>query len=226
MNIFIDGGTNFFQGLTVFHERLNFDETWQIYCFEANPETYERATQKVPTWLRNCNFTFLNQALSSTNGVVKVNCASSDDSCMSYYDGVLWKNWARRIAGRIRRLLNISPYRNQGSNILENPPTVDGDHVFRYKTYEIEAVSLRDFLEKLTETQKMGKVAIKLDIEGAEFDVLDDLFASPIISSIDELYVEFHERFFKGQEAEYEQKKLGYFQKAETIPNLKIYEWN
>jgi FkbM family methyltransferase len=92
MNIFIDGGTNRFQGLTAFHKRLNFDETWKVYCFEANPETYKDSIKRVPTWLKNLNFQFFNQAISSADGFVTVNCASTDDSCMHYYNSVLWKN--------------------------------------------------------------------------------------------------------------------------------------
>lgn len=226
MKIFIDGGTNNFQGLSSFHERLNFDKNWKIYCFEANPETYQRATKRVPHWLKNLDFQFFNQAIANVDGVVKINCASSDDSCMHYYDGVLWKNCALRMFGKIRRLLNISPHRNQGSNILENPPENDGDHIFRYKSQEIEAVRLSNFVEKILEAEKPEKIIIKLDIEGAEFSVLDDLFASPVVSKIAELNVEFHERFFKGQEDEYKQKKLGYFQQAKVMQGLIINEWN
>ena len=167
-----------------------------------------------------------NQAITNVDGVVTINCASTDDSSMYYYDGVLWKNYAIRIIGTIRRLLNISPHRNQGSNILENPPENDGDHIFRYKSQEIGAVRLSNFVEKVIEAENPEKIIIKLDIEGAEFSVLDDLFASPVISKITELNVEFHERFFKGQEDEYRQKKLGYFSQAKAIQGLIINEWN
>ncbi|MGL5033633.1 MAG: FkbM family methyltransferase, partial [Microcystaceae cyanobacterium] len=205
MNIFIDGGTNIFQGLSSFNQNLQFDENWKIYCFEANPETYARATKRVPAWLQNLDFKLFNQAISDSNGFVNVNCASSDDSCMHYYEGSLWKNHALRIIGKIRRTLKISPYRNQGSNILENPPANDGDHIFRYKTIQVPSVRLSDFVQNIIETEKPEKIIVKLDIEGAEFSVLDDLFSTPAVTEINELYVEFHERFFKGQEADYEQ---------------------
>ncbi|MFM7191098.1 MAG: hypothetical protein ACKOX2_09810, partial [Microcystaceae cyanobacterium] len=117
MKIFIDGGTNLFQGLTQFHGQFHFDSTWQIYCFEANPETYQMALKRIPSWLQPLNFQVLNQALADQAGTVTVNCASADDSCMQYYDGVLWKNLARRGVGKIRRLMGISPHTNQGSNI-------------------------------------------------------------------------------------------------------------
>ncbi|MGL5034009.1 MAG: hypothetical protein ACRC6M_09445, partial [Microcystaceae cyanobacterium] len=78
----------------------------------------------------------------------------------------------------------------------------------------------------IIETEKPEKIIVKLDIEGAEFSVLDDLFSTPAVTEINELYVEFHERFFKGQEADYEQKKLGYFQQAEAMQSLTLKAWN
>jgi FkbM family methyltransferase len=225
MKVFIDGGTNLFQGLTQFHDQFHFDPTWQIYCFEANPETYQVALKRIPQWLQPLNFQFFNQALADQAGTVTVNCASADDSCMQYYDGVLWKNLARRGVGRIRRLLGISPHTNQGSNILEKPPESHGDHIFRYKPYTVEAIALGEFVESLVQ-QEPEKLIIKLDIEGAEFQVLDQLFQSPAIHHISDMYVEFHERYFQEEEEVYRQKKLGYFQQAETLQSLSLQEWH
>jgi hypothetical protein len=39
----IDCGTNLFYGLNALASRFNFDETWKIDCFEANPFVYEQA---------------------------------------------------------------------------------------------------------------------------------------------------------------------------------------
>ncbi|MFM7382569.1 MAG: FkbM family methyltransferase [Microcystaceae cyanobacterium] len=225
MKIFIDGGTNLFQGLTQFHGQFHFDSTWQIYCFEANPETYQMALKRIPSWLQPLNFQVLNQALADQAGTVTVNCASADDSCMQYYDGVLWKNLARRGVGKIRRLMGISPHTNQGSNILEKPPERHGDHIFRYKPYTVEAIDLGALVESFA-PQQPEKLIIKLDIEGAEFQVLDRLFQSPGIHLISEMYVEFHERYFQEKEEAYRQKKLGYFQQAANLNSLMLQEWH
>ena len=41
MKIFIDSGTHFGEGLKAHVSLLNIDETWKIYCFEANPFTFD-----------------------------------------------------------------------------------------------------------------------------------------------------------------------------------------
>ena len=45
MKHYIDLGTHKFEGLQEFSEKLNIDETWSVYCYEANPFTYEKAQE-------------------------------------------------------------------------------------------------------------------------------------------------------------------------------------
>ena len=225
MKIFIDCGTNYFQGLSQFHEMYKFDSDWQIYCFEANPETYKNALKRVPGWLNGLNYQLSNQAISDQNGFCTVNCASEDDSCMQHYNGVVWKNLARRVYGRLRRVLGISPHTNQGSNILDKPPQMSEDHKFRYKSFQVESIDFSEFLESLSQ-KKPDKVVVKMDIEGAEFQVLDRFFTTKACENVSEMYVEFHERFFLERESEYKKKKQGYFERAERMRGLTLKEWH
>jgi FkbM family methyltransferase len=226
MNVFIDCGTNLFQGLTSFHQRLHFDRNWKIYCFEANPETFAAASKKIPQWLRPLDLQFRNEAVSIRAGTTTVNCASNDDSCMQYYDGVYWKNFLRRAFGKARRVLGVSPHTNQGSNILATPPAnVDG-HVFRYRKHEVPTMRLSDLVLQVAREQQPATIVVKLDIEGAEFEVLPDLFASQAAARISELYVEFHERFFVGQETRYAELRRTLVEKAGHYKSLKLHEWH
>jgi len=52
------------------------------------------------------------------------------------------------------------------------------------------------FADQITEWSKTySKIVVKMDVEGSEYDILDDLLEKNISSLIHTLYVEFHSRF-------------------------------
>lgn len=61
--------------------------------------------------------------------------------------------------------------------------------------YEVQMIDFCEFIAELI--QKHGKIAfVKLDIEGAEFDVLNALIEKNLYENIEYIMVETHERFF------------------------------
>ncbi|EAH5552728.1 FkbM family methyltransferase [Campylobacter upsaliensis] len=61
--------------------------------------------------------------------------------------------------------------------------------------YEVQIIDFCEFIAELI--QKHGKIAfVKLDIEGAEFDVLNALIEKNLYKNIEYIMVETHERFF------------------------------
>jgi FkbM family methyltransferase len=180
--IFIDCGTHMFQGFNKFVEILKIDKDWKCYSFEANPITYNVSKNIYLDLINNgYDITHENVALSTTNGEVVINC----------------------------QLLNENAT-GVGSNILFPPPPRDiiwGD--FNYLDYKISVKSI-DFIDFLkTVCSKDNYVAVKMDIEGSEFDILDKLMDEFDVSFINEIYVEFHERFFEDIE-KYKEKKTKY----------------
>lgn len=167
MNKFFDGGTHFFQGFHQFVQSHNIDSKWKCWCFEANPTTFEESKAAKP---EGFNINHQLAALSDKDGLVEVNCVRE----------------------------NNGHFTSQGSNILAEKPSSDGPYGMRF-VYEKDrklVTSVR-FSSLLKDTVKRSDfVLVKLDIEGAEFAVMDDLIATNAIMLIDELYVEFHERFF------------------------------
>jgi FkbM family methyltransferase len=94
------------------------------------------------------------------------------------------------------------------STVLDQPP--DHDKVwkskFDWKSHKtVQSIRLSDALQSIKDSAE--KVVVKLDIEGAEFEVLEDLISTDSLQIIDDLYVEFHERFFMERENEYRDKK-------------------
>ena len=49
--------------------------------------------------------------------------------------------------------------------------------------------------------QRYSAIVVKLDIEGAEYEVLEDLFVTGAIGKLDALFVEFHAKFMEPVEA-------------------------
>jgi len=182
--IFLDCGTHMFQGLSQFIEKINIDTTWEIHCFESNPIVYKKSQDIREKFEKNgFNINHYNLAVSDTNGFVKVNCAYS-------FEG---------------------DYVHLGSNILKSPPTMDikYDDTFKYKDEDIQvqAIKFSDKLKDICSEEDM--VILKLDIEGSEFSVLDDIIESETYKLLDEIYIEFHERFFENI-ALYQDKIRGY----------------
>ena len=81
---------------------------------------------------------------------------------------------------------------------------------------EIESIDLSDFI-KNNFTQE-DYIILKLDIEGAEWEVVNDLIETNQLSKINELYVEWHDRFFSHDFDSLRQKLKKY-------PNLIYKNW-
>jgi FkbM family methyltransferase len=65
-----------------------------------------------------------------------------------------------------------------------------------YNTIDIESIDIAKFIDKLPEN---SEIVCKMDIEGAEFEVLRHLINTNSINRINKLFVEFHERYTKNE---------------------------
>jgi FkbM family methyltransferase len=194
---FFDCGTHMFQGFRSFSEMYNIDSKWKCYCFEANPITYIQSL-KILKGLLNEGYQIdhFNSAVSDNNLPVKINCA-----------------------------LDGNEFTNQGSNILESPPDKDSVYggSFNYKTedYHVKGIDFSKFLK--SNVTENDFVVIKMDIEGSEFSVIDSLIATGSFKLINELYVEFHERFFS--DVNHYTDKKNYYKKFFEDNGVTIKEW-
>lgn len=180
--IFIDCGTHMFQGFKEFINMLNIDSSWTCYSFEANPITYSQSLDVYRDLTgKGYNIVHKNIAVANRYGSIKVNCDIAESGT------------------------------GQGSNILDDPPSVDKQwgHELKYldNTVLVECIDLVDFIKN--NCSKDDYVVIKMDIEGSEFLVLDSFINQLDTELIDKIYVEFHERFFDDVET-YSRKKEYY----------------
>ena len=82
---------------------------------------------------------------------------------------------------------------------------------------KVKTVRLSDFLNQFNEEDY---IIVKLDIEGAEYEVVKDLLDTGKMSCIKEIYVEWHDFFYGGLDFEYLRKEL------KQYANLKYDIWD
>jgi FkbM family methyltransferase len=69
------------------------------------------------------------------------------------------------------------------------------------KSISVQAFSFSDFLK--LKSQEYDVIIVKLDIESAEYDVLEDIIKNGTIKSIDHIFIEFHSQYFHESKQQY-----------------------
>jgi FkbM family methyltransferase len=202
--IFIDCGTHCFQGFNQFVEKYNIDSTWECYCFEANPITYKKSKNEYEKLISNrFNISYFNKAVYNKNDQIKVNCSLE------------WDNDPK----------NILSYSNQGSNVLDTPPSmeecVNRNYEYNNQDVLVESINFSEFI--LNHCNFDDYVLIKMDIEGSEFNVLNSLIDTESYKLINEIYCEWHHRFFEDRNKYIEMSKN--IKKIFLDNNISFYDW-
>jgi hypothetical protein len=99
--------------------------------------------------------------------------------------------------------------------LQDNPITYDS---------EKEIVKILNFSNLIQTFSNINDfIVVKLDIEGSEFDVLDELIITGFIKYINELYIEFHPHFFN--DVDLYQNKIENYKKIFSDNKIKFVEW-
>jgi len=179
MNIFLDLGTNEFQGLKEFTLKKNLNKSTIVYCYEANSYTYNNSLlEKKNIEINYKELNHFNKAIMDYNGSILFNSHHG-----AYENG------------------NYNPEYTGGSNALEINPNVDPGNgvIFDIHPETVECIDITDLLKKFNDEFPDTDIFIKCDIEGSEFKVLDKLLKmeTKFLKNIKEIYIEWHERFFE-----------------------------
>ncbi len=168
--VLLDCGTHFGQGLNELIQNLSIDGSWTIHTFEANPETYKKFVDEY--WGGRQWITHHNKAISDHDGTITINLETFPNGD---------KN-------------------GMGSSIvdLEKWNPWNTEHRNQFIQQEIPCIDFSKFIKD--NFNKDDEIAIKMDIEGAEFDVLDHMFNTNAIEYVNSMYIEWHAHFFTNRD--------------------------
>lgn len=178
MSIFIDCGTNEKQGLSQIASMNRDIEV--VYSFEANTIVYDRID-------KTDNVNYYNVAVSDENGF-----------CEFYIERDITKG-DMFVGGGSRMQdpkIGVTPCFTDeshfepisGGRITNNVDEFIDD---MYIKTIVPTIRLVDFINYLNPEDH--SIILKLDVEGAEYAILEDMKQSNTFSKIRKLYIEFHE---------------------------------
>ena len=190
--IFLDCGTHLCEGLHNFINKGILTNEFEVHTFEANPA---------------CN---IKERIKSLPIQV-----TAHEKAVWIEDGTIIFNQENHITSG-----SGSPHDGL-SNIDGWGSSIDGIgfiHPGYENRVEVASISFSNFIENLPDD---SFIICKLDIEGSEFRVLRDLIEKNTISKINELYVEFHERFMPSESVETKNELINIIE----LQGVNVYQW-
>lgn len=113
----------------------------------------------------------------------------------------------------------LSDSTSQGNRISESG---DNDSIYDDGSYEVQVIDLVEYINTHILTKFDRIYFLKLDIEGAEFDIMDKIMEYKLYEKIDFIACETHERYFTDGEAKI--KKLRKLVKQANAKNI-LLDW-
>jgi FkbM family methyltransferase len=169
--ILLDCGCHYGKGLRKQIEINKINSSWKIYCWEANPYTYEHFL-KIDRF-KHLNVTAYHSAVSNENGTIKFNVQSSTD-----------RNGGSSKSGTGSSIMSLDEWKCKGGAFIEE--------------VEVPKIDLSEWM--LVNLKLEDFVILKMDIEGAEYDVLEKIIETDAIKLINKVYIEWHSYMFTDPE--------------------------
>ena len=213
-DILLDCGTNFCQGLQTQINNLEIDKDWKIHCFEANPYTYAHTKNIINKNFNHLDITLHNKAVWVRNCVRKMTVEYNDQDCLQH---IATNN------GFSLTDLNLNKedafWVGGASNIMEENflPTESVGQV-KEQTVDVGCIDLSEFIN--TTFSKDDVIYIKMDIEGAEYSVLNKLIKTGAIDNVRKITIEWHNHLLKEQ---YDQQ---YLEKEIEKRGIELIPWH
>jgi hypothetical protein len=227
--IFLDCGTHMGLGFSRLSEILKIDKDWGVFGFEANPYTYQRyvdniESNKFPT-LIDQNIKVYNKAVWIHDGTIKFSLRgisikhwesiyeNDRDKTNPFYKNK-WEpglaNLAADVHGLDREEIIKIPW-DGGScitTIKEEEMLSEkrnSDFYEWHQDIEVESIDISNWVK--TNLSEQDLIVMKLDIEGAEYNVLEKMINDGSIDYINTLFVEWHDYQLKDKKIETEKIK-------------------
>jgi FkbM family methyltransferase len=180
---FLDCGTNLGQGLLQFIDKKIIDDTFVIHCFEPNPHAIEFSKNRFhQEKYKNYSLIFNEVALWTEDCKKNLTIESFDGEYVCQHTG---------------EHLGYNLRSGGATNIMDdewNKPNYIDDKDLD-KSIQVNCIDFSNYLKK--NFTKDDYVICKMDIEGAEYEVLGKLIDDGTINLIDEIYIEWHNHLLK-----------------------------
>lgn len=164
MKYYLDCGGHHGGGLEEFIEKYNMDNTWSIYSFEPNKDSFKILCNKN---YKTSTINFINKAVWTENSMMLFRPEKTNQS----HDGA-------------------------GSTLLPSDKwKLNSNSLGFGSSYIVETIDLISFINNLKDIEFL---VVKLDIEGAEYDICKKLIKENNIK-INDLHVEFHYYYMPDQ---------------------------
>ena len=178
--IIIDCGSNLGQGYEKFKKNLNLDENVhvEVYMFEPNVNCYKILCEK---YSNNNQIQIYNKAVWDKEEERTLNVEWSPP----------WKE-SEGLQGEIGGSSNIL------QKMFKKPPYIKDEYMSEWPPKYKQTTSCIDLSKCIKENFNItDNIHLKLDIEGAEFRVLEKLVKDDTISYLNTLAVEWHDEIIK-----------------------------
>lgn len=207
--IYIDCGTHLGEGLKKHIEDCGIDQDWKIFTFEANKYTYDLFQKTIKEsvlppkyqWAKWDNIKYHHKAVWIENGEIDFYCSTTADvseirkgmpDFMEMHDRMVE-------SGDLLIAHQRTDFPVDGSSTilpdhLKTTLSESGNFIQRTLDWSNKIrVECFDFSKWLSENvNEEDYVICKIDIEGAEFEVLKKCISDNTLRLIDSLDVEFH----------------------------------
>ena len=191
--VFLDFGTNKFQGVEAIYKREKMNETWDVYTFEPNKLLRDWGVNVKPTVEKRIN----NTITQYPYGIWNENTTKTFSS-PAHTDNETGGGHVTEIGEQYRQ--NSVP--------------------IRHCDYRQE-IELRD-VKEIIERHKGSEIVIKMDIEGSEYTVIDRILECDLGQYIKTFYIEYHARLFVNQ-AEMQKKQEQQIQDLRQTSNVHLW---
>jgi len=177
-NIFLDCGTNICQGLVYFYNNGIINDTYEIHTFEPNSE--------------GCK---VKERIEEIKKQIPLN--------ITIYDSAVWIE-----DGTISFNQEYAQSPNGEWDYAGVMSSIDGVGINPPGNKNKMTVPSINFSKFVSELPEDSNIICKMDIEGAEFQVLRHMIEEGTIKRIKKIYVEFHERYVETESVETEKELI------------------
>ena len=204
--IWIDCGCRHGEGFGDLAPKYNIDETWEIFAFEVEPNNIKQYENNINSGkfdvFKNKNITLINKGVWDKDCILKLH---REKNSREYYDN--HENFKKVIDEQNKGWEEGTKIGRQsfeqgdftGGNTL-GPLFKHMDRryapqrdclCFEDETIDVECIDFSEWVKN--NFKKEDYIILKMDIEGAEFNVLPKMIANDTLSYVNKMIIEWHD---------------------------------